>query len=327
MPIPSIPPQAPSGEEDPGRPGGPGPAWSSPLLPAPLSAGGALPRGLALHAVLAVSTFGTMLFAGAVNSAAMVPMGRDAAAEVLRDPGLLLLGLPYTLCLMAILGVHEMGHYLACRRYGVDASLPYFLPNPFPIMGTFGAFIRIRAPIPDRRALFDIGVAGPLAGFAVALPVILFGLLHVESVPADTAGPSERVGIPLLLAWLMSVIPPSWPEGEIPLLSGPLMAGWVGCLATAINLFPIGQLDGGHICFALSARVHAVASFVTLAAFVGLGLLVYPGWLFFATLLILVGPRHPAVSHPAADPGAGRIAVAVLALAILVLCFIPRPIS
>jgi membrane-associated protease RseP (regulator of RpoE activity) len=280
------------------------------------------PLRLWLHLTLLVVTFYTMTLAGALATATGSEQAARAGALVLADPGWLSLGLPYSLCLLAILGVHEMGHYVACRRYGVDATLPFFLPSiPVPI-GTFGAFIRIREPIPDRRALFDIGVAGPLAGFVVAVPVLILGVAVAEVVP--DGGDGTHVGVPLLLGWLLSWLT-HLPDGQTVSLSGPLMAGWVGCLATALNLFPIGQLDGGHICYAISPRFHRGASRVMLAAFIGLGLFLYPGWLFFATLLVLVGPRHPALPEPGRTLGRGRLVLAAVSLVILILCFIPQP--
>lgn len=276
----------------------------------------------AVHLALLAATLYTLTLCGAIWRTGLP--SQDAGVA-LRDPAFLARGLSYSLCLLAILGVHELGHYLACRRYRVDASLPYFLPSlPVPI-GTFGAFIRIREPIPHRRALFDIGVAGPIAGFLVALPVLAYGVATAEPVPMSASAGS--VDEPLLLAWLFAWLGPPAPEGHMVLLSGPLMAGWVGCLATALNLLPVGQLDGGHVCYALSPRVHRAASIVTLAGFTALGLLAYPPWLFLAALLVLFGPRHPPVLDETAPLSPGRRLTALLALAILLVCFIPRPFA
>lgn len=263
-----------------------------------------------------------MTLAGALSDPASLSLDPSISGGLF-NIAFLRLGLAYSVCLIGILGVHEMGHYVACRYYGVDASLPYFLPSlPIPI-GTFGAFIRIRAPIPDRKVLFDIGLAGPIAGFVVAAPVLIYGLVTAEPVPTP---PSVQIlGDPLLLSWLSAMFPRQIPDGQTILLSGPLMAGWVGCLATAINLFPIGQLDGGHVCYAISAGFHRVASAVTLAGFVAMGLLVYPGWLFLATLLILFSPRHPPLLDESPRLSTGRKVLAVAALLILIVCFIPRP--
>jgi len=275
-----------------------------------------------LHLTFLVTTLYTMTLAGALSTASGAERIAREGTILLADARFLSLGLPYSLCLLAILGVHEMGHYVACRRYGVDATLPFFLPGfPLPI-GTFGAFIRIREPIPDRRALFDIGVAGPLAGFVVAVPVLIVGTMVAEVVPES--GQGAHVGVPLLIGWLLSWLS-SVPEGQTVSLSGPLMAGWVGCLATAVNLFPIGQLDGGHMCYAISPRFHRRASQAMMAAFVALGLFLYPGWLFLATLLVLFGSRHPPLTDPGGALSRGRLVVAALALIILILCFIPQP--
>lgn len=266
-----------------------------------------------MNLILFLATCYTMTLAGAWSATGDFSFGaRNLAA-----------GLSYSICLVAILGAHEMGHYLACRHYRVDASLPYFIPSyPLPI-GTFGAFIRIREPIPDRKVLFDVGVAGPLAGFFVAIPVLIYGLMTAQPVPLS--GPMSSIDEPLLLTWLSAWFGPEVPEGSALILAGPIMAGYVGCMATAFNLFPIGQLDGGHICFAVSGRLHRVASLVSLAAFVVLGLFAFPGWLFLATLLIMIGPKHPPLRDESRGLSTGRVLVAVAALIILVLCFIPRP--
>src|SRR5688572_20476228 len=272
---------------------------------------------VARHLSLLGASFYTMTLAGAAAATGEMSMA------LLVEPGYLSLGFSYSLCLIAILGAHEMGHYIACLHYRVDASPPWFLPAPPPfLLGTFGAFIRIRAPIPDRRALFDIGVAGPLAGFVVAIPVLAYGLSAPTLVTGHVEGGGE-VGLPLLITWMLPLFA-SAPEEHM-LWCGPLMAGWVGCMATAINLFPVGQLDGGHVCYAISPRFHRLASRTLVGVFVALGLLVFPGWLFFALLLVVFGPRHPPVNDPSPTLSRGRLVIAVLALIVLVLCFIPRP--
>lgn len=273
-----------------------------------------------VHILLFLATLYTTTLTGALVQATELD---SFSARQLMDPAFLAQGLPYSLCLLTILGVHEMGHYLACRWYGVAASLPYFIPSiPFPI-GTFGAFIRIRAPIPNRNVLFDIGVAGPIAGFVIALPVLVYGILTSQAIPM----PETAISIdePLILIWLSAWLAPPIQDGYAVILSGPLMAGWVGCLATAINLFPVGQLDGGHVCYAVSARFHRISSFIALIVFVVLGLLMFPGWLFFATLLVMFGPRHPPVVDGSQPLSRGRMVVAALSFLILIVCFIPRP--
>ncbi len=275
-----------------------------------------------VHLALLLATLYTMTLAGALQVGAAGLEGAPGSSLML-DPAFLLLGLPYSLCLVAILGTHELGHYLACRWYRVDASLPFFLPSlPVPI-GTFGAFIRIRSPLPDRIVLFDVGVAGPIAGFIVAIPVLLYGAATARAIPVPEG--AQTLGDPLLVRWLIDWLGPALPAGHDVLWCGPLAAGWVGCLATALNLFPVGQLDGGHICYALSERFHRTASSVTLCGFVAAGLLAYPGWLVLATLLFMMTPRHPRLLDETVPLTAGRRMVALLALLILGLCFIPRP--
>ena len=179
-------------------------------------------------------------------------------------PSLLLHGFWYSLSILAILGCHELGHYYACRHYRVEASRPYFLPMPFLLTGTLGAFIRIRAPIPGKRALFDIGIAGPIAGFLVAVPVLLIGmhLSNVVQVPKNFSGDVFELGEPLLFKaaeWLtFGHIPDGYSVNMHPMA----FAAWFGMLATALNLFPIGQLDGGHISYAVLGRRSTIVTLV-----------------------------------------------------------------
>ena len=239
-------------------------------------------------------------------------------------------GLWYSLTILAILGAHELGHYLACRYYGINASLPYFLPIPFPLTGTAGAFIRIRQPITTKRALFDIGIAGPLAGFAVAVPALVIGMAmsRVVEVPPNFTGFS--LGEPLLfkaVSWLMWGSPPETASINLHPMA---FAAWFGLLATALNLIPIGQFDGGHIAYATLGR-HAHK--VTIAAvLVTLGLSVYSSswrlWTLLAVgLLVAFGWRHPAVWDEAEPLDPSRRSLAILALVILVLCFTLAPIE
>jgi membrane-associated protease RseP (regulator of RpoE activity) len=227
--------------------------------------------------------------------------------------------------LLSILMAHELGHYLACRYYGVDATLPFFIPAPFlSLVGTLGAFIRIRSQIPNRKALFDIGIAGPLAGFVVCLPVLVLGIAQSGLQPTDrTFG--IYLGEPLLFSWAVQ-----WHWGTIPegltLTLGPLgLAAWFGLFVTALNLIPIGQLDGGHVTYALlrehAALISRIGSFVCL-------LLVYfgPNWLVWAILMRVLGRRHPATARDAAPVGRNRMLVGVLGLVVFVLCFTPNPI-
>jgi len=171
-------------------------------------------------------------------------------AEVLRDPHVLGLSLLYVFILMAVLLAHEFGHYLTCRRFGIDASLPFFIPWPF-LIGTMGAFIRIRTPITRRQQLFDIGAAGPLAGFILAVPALAWGLARSRVVPSIPAGDAIVFGEPLLLKAFGAMFFRGIGPNQDIILHPVAFAGWVGILVTALNLLPLGQLDGGHIAYAL----------------------------------------------------------------------------
>ena len=245
---------------------------------------------------------------------------------------LLLHGFWYSLSILAILGCHELGHYYACRYYRVDSSRPYFLPMPFLLTGTLGAFIRIRAPIPGKRALFDIGIAGPIAGFIVAVPVLLVGmhLSNVVKVPTNFSGEVFELGEPLLFKaaeWLtFGNIPNGYSVNMHPMA----FAAWFGMLATALNLFPIGQLDGGHISYAVLGRRSTVVTMVMVPCLIGLSF-VSMSWVVWTVLtigmLLVFGPRHPRVIDEEMPLDRSRMWLAVFALVMFVLCFTPAPIQ
>ncbi|MGE5124740.1 MAG: site-2 protease family protein [Betaproteobacteria bacterium] len=238
-------------------------------------------------------------------------------------------GLQLVVGLLGILLAHEMGHYLTARRYGVDATLPFFIPFPIPelsLVGTLGAFIRIRSPIPNRKALFDIGVAGPLAGFAVCLPVLWLGIQQAQAVPTARAEGGLMLGEPLLFHWVALLVHGALPS-DVTLNLGPLgLAAWFGLFVTALNLMPIGQLDGGHVTYALlrehARRISFVGSWVCVA-------LVYfgPNWILWAILLRVLGRRHPTTLDDEAPVGRGRAFVGLLSLVVFVVCFVPDPIQ
>lgn len=229
--------------------------------------------------------------------------------------------------LLAILLAHEFGHYFAARHHGVDSSLPYFIPFPFSPAGTLGAFIRIRALIPHREALFDIGAAGPLAGFVVCLPVLLLGVLQGEWVPLQNGGEGpEYFGEPLLFQWAVAWIKGPTPDG-MALGIGPLgLAAWFGLFVTALNLMPVGQLDGGHVTFALLPRRALWVS--RLGVLLCLGLVwLRPTWLLWAILLLLLGLRpHPPTWDHERRVGRGRFVLGLVCLAVFVVSFTPEPV-
>ena len=244
------------------------------------------------------------------------------------SPALILQGFWYSGTILLILGAHELGHYLACRYYQVDASLPFFIPMPVVLTGTLGAFIRIREPIPSKRMLFDIGIAGPLAGFAFAVPALFIGvaLSPVVRVPEDLVG--FHLGEPLLFQAATGLIWGNIPDGYSVNLHPIAFAAWFGLLATALNLFPIGQLDGGHISYAV---LGPRSTTVTLGAVcVAIGLTFFSmSWLVWTFLLVAMtlamGPRHPRTIDEDIPLDRTRVRLAILALVILVLCFTPNP--
>ena len=244
-------------------------------------------------------------------------------------PFVLWRGLWYSVTILSILGAHELGHYYACRYYRVDASLPYFLPAPF-LTGTLGAVIRIRQPIPTKRILFDIGAAGPIAGFVVAVPALFLGLSlsRVLPLPADFVGLS--LGEPPLFRLAAWMIWGTAPEGYSLNLHPVALAAWFGLLVTALNLFPIGQLDGGHISY---ATLGARSTLVTMAAAAAVILLTLysTSWIAWAVLtvfmLVKFGPRHPQTLDHHIPLDRTRMLVAVGALVMFILCFTPAPIE
>jgi membrane-associated protease RseP (regulator of RpoE activity) len=246
------------------------------------------------------------------------------------SPALLLNGFWYSGTILLILGAHELGHYLACRYYQVDASLPFFIPMPVVLTGTLGAFIKIREPIPTKRMLFDIGVAGPFAGFVFAVPALFIGVAMspVVVVPPNLAG--FHLGEPLLFraaAWLV------WgpiADGHSLNLHPMAFAAWFGLLATALNLFPIGQLDGGHISYAVLGRRSTMVTIGTICIAIGLTFF-STSWIVWTFLLVamtlVMGPRHPRTVDEDIPLDRRRMWLAALALAILVVCFTHNPIE
>jgi membrane-associated protease RseP (regulator of RpoE activity) len=241
-----------------------------------------------------------------------------------KHPAILLDGLPFSLTLMIILLAHELGHYLTCVHYGIDASLPYFLPAPT-LIGTFGAFIRIRSPIYTRRALFDVGVSGPIAGFVLLVPALVIGLACSRIHPGIANHGDLVFGSPLLLRAFAGAIFPGVPVGDIN-LHPVARAAWVGMLATALNLLPIGQLDGGHILYAFFRSKHKLLSRVAVIALVPIGIFnTYWPWVMWAVVLALFGLRHPAI-FDSGPLGTTRTRLGIFALLMFILCFTFAPI-
>lgn len=291
-----------------------------------------------LHILLLVLTAFTTLVVGArlqANFQSNLPafsLPQDATwsamfpiSWIAAHPARLLLGVPFAATLMLILVAHELGHYLYCVHYGVEATLPYFIPAPT-LIGTLGAFIRIRSPIRSREALFDIGIAGPIAGFIVAV-IVLFGALLISPAAAVLSGPYDIVfGYPLIfhvVYYAMHMGSPAVPLSAIH-MHPVAIAAWVGMFATALNLLPGGQLDGGHIVYSISPRLHRYVSWLTIGILIPLAVRLWAGWLLWAVLLAFTGLRHPQVPMWP-ELSRNRKWMALLALALLILTFIPIP--
>jgi membrane-associated protease RseP (regulator of RpoE activity) len=305
------------------------------------------------HSALFLLTFITTTFAGIVLAAPDVNMQEptmsgivghilyypeyyrrvvaDLLWQAMVNPTLLKSGLTFSTALLTILTAHEMGHYLACRYYGVRATLPFFIPAPpFLGAGTFGAFIKMKSPIPSRRALFDIGLAGPLAGFVALLPVAVAGLQTLQTATLQSAGPGVVFNDPLLFqiiaklthADLVDALPNSF-----------YMAAWIGLLVTSLNLMPVGQLDGGHGTFAVFGRhAHKIigrVAFAIVAVTSVLGFIWHgspSGFLYTVLLAVMLKVRHPAPEEM--EPlGRGRTIVAIITLIVFALSFVPFPIT
>ncbi|HKM67197.1 MAG TPA: site-2 protease family protein [Candidatus Acidoferrum sp.] len=291
-------------------------------------------RTLVLSSGLFVLTLCTSLIAGthfaaayAHNQAASLDAFVQTFRLVYRNPAALLAGLPFALTLLGILLAHELGHYFACRHHHIRASYPFFIPAPT-LIGTFGAFILIRSPIRSMRALFDVGASGPLVGFLVALPAMSYGVLHAKVIPALASQNNADLvfGVPLILRLVTAVWQPNAHASDL-LLHPVGRAAWVGMFATALNLLPVGQLDGGHIVRSVSPQLHRWISLALPMALVPLGYFQWQGWWIWA--LILFGLQFirmaPIYDPTPLDPN--RRFAAVLALAVFIVCFMPYPVE
>jgi membrane-associated protease RseP (regulator of RpoE activity) len=239
-------------------------------------------------------------------------------------------GLWYSLTLLGILGAHEFGHYYFCRRYNIDASLPYFIPAPIPLTGTLGAVIKIREAFPNRTVLFDIGVGGPIAGFLVLVPALFLGMTMSEVVPVPTGDSVFYLGEPLLFRWVAWLNFGTIGEEMTINIHPMVFAAWFGMLATALNLLPFGQLDGGHITYATLRRWSTPISLATVGTAI---FMTYnsASWMFMTlmmlAMLLLLGPRHPRVIWEDEPLPRSRQVIAIIALIIFILCFTPVPID
>ena len=287
-------------------------------------------KGWPLHLALFLGTVATTFFVGTGMDITVLLVGEDSpgryALRVLGDPSRLLQGVLFSASLLLILGIHELGHYFAARAYGVSVSLPYFVPLPVWPMGTMGAIIRMRSPIPNRKVLFDIGVAGPLLGLCLALPILVIGL-HLSPVQ-PLSGVAWQEGNSLAYLFLKWLVKGPIPEGSDVMLHPMAMAGWLGFFVTALNLMPLSQLDGGHIVYAALGRGYRKVVWLFVGALVVLFLVSHwPGWLVWVTLALVLGLRHPPPLDDLTPLDPPRRLLAFVALGLLVVLITPLPLA
>ncbi len=264
--------------------------------------------------LLFILTFFSVLLAGATQ----------AGVNVLREPEDIYRGFPFALTLMVILLAHELSHYFASRKHRVRATLPYFIPAPT-IIGTFGAFIKMKSPIATRKALLDIGVSGPLAGFIISVAVSVIGLSLSKVVSIQDTKGALSLGDSLLFAIISNLILDFRPGFQDILLHPIAFAGWIGLFVTSLNLIPVGQLDGGHIAYALLGERHTHISNLLVPLLFLIGLFVWEGWAIWALLLLILGLKHPPIINAEVPLDIKRRFVGWLSLVIFFLTFIPIP--
>ncbi len=272
-----------------------------------------------IHVALFVATCLSTLAAGAMMKGA-------ALLELLKVPARLLDGVPFSATLMTILLTHEMGHYLMSKYHGTPASLPYFIPAPS-FIGTMGAVIKMRPPIIDRRALMDIGAAGPLAGFVVAVIAVVVGLFYSDVVPiTGIPDGTLALGDSLMFKLLSYLVLGVDPDKNEVMLHPVAFAGWIGMFITTLNLLPIGQLDGGHINYALfGPERHALISTIAIPVLIALGFWLWPGWAVWGVLMLILGKKHPPVVLPFVELDHRRKLMGWLSIVVFLITFMPVP--
>lgn len=270
-----------------------------------------------LHLVLFILTFLSMLVAGALF---------QKGVDIFHEPWRILEGLPFALTLMVILLSHELSHYFTSGKHHTKATLPYFIPAPS-LIGTFGAFIKMKSPIITRKALIDIGASGPIAGFILSVIAALVGLHYSSVAPVSATSGGLRLGDSILFSLLTRMVIGTPPDSYDILLHPVAFAGWIGLFVTSLNLIPIGQLDGGHIAYAFLRERHRILSITLVAILLLLGIFFWEMWAVWGALMIVLGLRHPPVIYWEVPLDRGRKFVGLLALAIFIITFIPSPFT
>jgi membrane-associated protease RseP (regulator of RpoE activity) len=272
-----------------------------------------------VHLLLFLATVVSTLFVG-------VAFQEIGAQELMARPLLLLRGWPFSLTLLSILLCHEFSHYLVSLRHGVKSSLPYFIPFPN-LFGTMGALIVSRSPFPNRKSLFDVGIAGPIASFVLSAAALFVGLSELKLAEIPPGPAAIYFGDSLLTKFIFGLRFPHLAPGQDIMIGAVSFAGWVGLMVTAINLFPIGQLDGGHIAYALFGAKHPLIARIFIAILVLLGIVFWEGWLVWVLVILLMGIRHPPPLDDVTPLDPRRRLLGWLVFLILLLSFVPAPIT
>ncbi len=270
-------------------------------------------RSVLVNIVLFFLTFLTTLAAGAFQQ----------GINPLEQPELLWRGLPFSLTLLLILAAHEFGHYFMSRKHRIDVTLPYFIPAPS-LIGTFGAFIKMKSPIMDRRVLLDVGAAGPLVGLAVALPILIVGLAASRTGPQGPAS-GMILGSSALFSFLVWIVHGHMSEQTNLILHPVAFSGWIGLLVTCLNLLPVGQLDGGHVAYAVLGSRQKMVARLVIALLVVFGITGWSGWFLWAALLLVMGIDHPPVVYEWVPLDRKRAVIGWLTLLLFVSTFTPVP--
>jgi membrane-associated protease RseP (regulator of RpoE activity) len=275
------------------------------------------PRLPVIHILLFVLTFITTAMAGAFQ----------VGADPLSDASSIRAGFPFAVTLLSILLIHELGHYFLSKVHGVRATLPYFIPAPPILIGTFGAFIRMKSPPPSRRALFDVGAAGPWAGLLAAIPAVLVGLQWSEVRPLALNEGGLVLGDSILFSFLTRLALGTTPDDVTILLHPIALAGWFGFFVTFLNLLPVGQLDGGHVAYAMFGRWHRVVARLFVGLIAVLGFYGWQGWFFWVLLLVLIGVDHPPTRDSITPLDGRRRVAAWLTAGAFIVTFMAEPIA
>ena len=268
-----------------------------------------------LNIILFILTFISTLAVGAMHE----------GINVLEEPLKIYKGLPFSIALLLILLFHEFSHYLASRKHRIEASLPYFIPAPT-LFGTFGAVIKMKSPITTKNALIDIGASGPIAGFIISVIVTIIGLYFSKIMPVHDTNNLIALGDSLLFKALTKAILGTVPKNHDVFLHPVALAGWIGFFVTSINLIPVGQLDGGHILYALIGEKHSTFSKLLIGVMFIMGFFFWEGWIIWGVLLIILGFKHPPIVYSSMPLDPKRKIIGWISLAIFVLTFTPVPI-